>query len=284
MKELDIDYSYYPVNTSFGAQLEPQPHSAVLLLHYFGWCNPARKSLRDTEEHNIHIIEDYSHALLSNFDFLSSDSSHAFFSVRKLGPAPLGGWCSHTVGMNHPSNQLELLAWRSLAARLLKTEYLAQSNKSMDLKIEKFYLSAFEAIEDLLNSTPLDAPIPEFVLEIIAGIDWQKAAIIRRQNWLFLDTLLSRSVEGIMTELPDSVVPLGYVVRLDEKHRDRIRTALAGERVFCPVHWELPKEIDRHLFPEAYSLSRTLLTLPIDQRYDASDMERIAGMLKKELG
>jgi len=50
---------------------------------------------------------------------------------------------------------------------------------------------------------------------------------------------------------------------------------MATERVFCARHWaDLPSPGAD--FPAEHDLSRRLLTLPCDHRYDAADMARVA--------
>jgi hypothetical protein len=281
-----LDFSFYPVEASLTARPDPPRDSAVVLLHYFGWLNPASAVLRSQGAASFHLVEDFSHALLSEWGNVEErrEGLHLFFSARKLGPAPLGGWCTAEAEPGKPSTEMELAAWRSLAARLLKRDYLASPDAAVDPKVEDLYLSAFEAVESFLNARPDEAALPAFVLDLVAGLDWQDIAERRRSNWMTVHDLLAGTVEPLAPDLPSDTVPLGYVVRLDEEKRDNVRRALADRRIFCPVHWPLPKEVDRRRFPEARRLSRTLLTLPIDQRYGEAEMEIVANELRRALG
>jgi len=204
-----------------------------------------------------------------------------FFSPRKFGPAPLGGWCNIHAELDEPSSEVEALTWRSLAARLARGAYLAEPDAPVDPVVEAFYLEAFRAVETFLNTHPTSAAVPQIALDIIEGLDWDNIGTRRRANWQCLNDLLSRHVEALMPALPADVVPLGYVVRL--RDRNRVRTALAAKRIFCPVHWPLPVEVSARRFPDAASLAETCLTLPIDQRYGPDDMVRMADTLKAEL-
>ncbi|HUT25698.1 MAG TPA: hypothetical protein VM492_15265 [Sumerlaeia bacterium] len=288
VQALGFDLSFFPVDASLRAWPDPPPGAAVVLIHYFGWLNPAVAALRSQAESSLYLVEDFSHAFLSDWGELrapaADEGRFLFFSARKLGPAPLGGWCTAEAEPGQPSTEMELAAWRSLAARLLKREYLAFPDLEVDPKVEELYLSAFEAVESFLNAHPDEAALPAFVLDFIAGLNWQEIAERRRSNWTTLHGLLAGTVEPLAADLPAGAVPLGYVVRLDEKRRDDVRRALADRRIFCPVHWPLPKEVDRRRFPEARRLSRTLLTLPVDQRYGEAEMEIVASALKQTLG
>ena len=40
--------------------------------------------------------------------------------------------------------------------------------------------------------------------------------------------------------------------------------------------WPLPREIDERRFPDEHRLAAEILGLPIDQRYEPADMERLS--------
>lgn len=91
--------------------------------------------------------------------------------------------------------------------------------------------------------------------------------------------LIENKVEPLIDYLQDGTVTLGYANRL--KNRDVVIDKLAAHRIFAPVHWLLPDEVDRNKFPESAKLADSLLTLPIDQRYGPDEMNYIADILKR---
>lgn len=281
VKELGFKYSFYPVNTSLIAQPEPKRDTVVLIIHYFGWINPATYMLRSEQIDGFYLIEDASQAALSGWTAANSPSRFVVLSPRKFGPLPLGGWCNIITKTEEPSHRIEGLVWRSIAARLARSTYLTQSHLPVDPIIEEFYLAAFRDVETYLNNHHTDSGIPQIILDVMAGLDWVEIGYRRRSNWQCLHKLLSNIVDPLATELPPDVVPLGYVIRLDE--RDKVRTALAAKRIFCTIHWPLPAEITSYRFPDAVKLSETSLTLPIDQRYGPEDMVYMAKALKEVL-
>lgn len=281
VKALGFRYSFYPVNTSLMAQPEPKRGTAVLVIHYFGWINPATSMLRSAQIDGIYLIEDASQAALSDWSASNSPSRFVVLSPRKFAPLPFGGWCNIITEAEEPTHEMEGLVWRSIAARLARNMYLTQPHLPVDPIIEELYLAAFRAVETYLDNHPTDSGIPQIILDIMAGLDWAEIGNRRRSNWQCLHELLNNLFEPLMTELPPDVAPLGYVIRLDE--RDKVRKALAAKRIFCPIHWPLPAEITRRRFPDAVSLSETSLTLPIDQRYGPEDMVYMAKALKEAL-
>lgn len=278
IKALGFEYSFYPVERDLRASPDPPSGAAVLLIHYFGWLNPATFMLRAEAGRSFHLIEDASQALLSDWDAPPTLKRLVLISPRKFGPAPLGGWCNVLSETEKPSVEIESLVWRSLVGRLARAAYLAERHASIDLAIENFYLAAFRAVEMYLDRYPTSAAVPKIALKTIAGLDWEYVARQRRANWLTLNELLPKHISPLMGKLPANVVPLGYVVCLP--NRDDVRRQLASQRIFCPIHWALPNEVNRRRFLNATALSNSCLTLPIDQRYGPDDMVRIAKALK----
>jgi hypothetical protein len=237
--------------------------------------------LREEAGRSFYLIEDASQALLSDWAAPPQVSRFLFFSPRKFAPVPLGGWCSVRTQVRDPSHEVQAMAWRSLAARLCRGAYLAEPEAPVDQAVESFYLAAFASVDRYLDEHPIDAPIPQVALDLIGAVDWRHAAERRRGNWQQLHDMLGGHIETLNRDLPSNVVPLGYVVRL--RDRDEVRARLAGQRIFCPVHWPLPDAVDPQRFPEAAQLSDTTLTLPIDQRYGPDDMARLAEAVKSAL-
>jgi hypothetical protein len=282
VKASGLAYSFYPVGQDMMAQPDPLPGAAVVLLHYFGWLNPATEKLRDRAGSDYFLIEDMSHCLLSNWGSLSETRSQLFFSARKWGPIPLGGWSNAVSEMEPASAAIESLAQRSIAARRLRGDYLTRPNDSPESTTETEYLNAFRAVEEVLDETLSCSALPSDVMEIIEKLDWDAVARRRRANFQTLAGLLDGHAELVTPSLNDDVVPLGLVVQLDD--RDRVRAQLAEQRMYCPVHWFLPKEVDARHFPVAHRLANTCLTLPIDQRYDAQDLSRLGNALLSARG
>ena len=284
VKAQGMEHSFYPVDGELAAAPEPPSGSAVILVHYFGWPNPAGAELRASSARgDVVLLEDLSHAALGQWTESIPHGALRFLSARKLGPAPLGGWCSMEAEPEEPTMATAAMMWRSLAARLIKADYLRHGGAPVEQDMERLYLGAFQAVEAYLDSDPGALGAPAQLTGLLEGIDWDAAARRRRDNWVHLHEALAGKVEPLMSHLPDDVVPLGYLIRLAPGRRDEVRRALAARRVFCPVHWPLPGEVDAARFPEAHQLSRTLLTIPMDQRYDPRDMEHLADLVASEV-
>jgi len=278
---LDLEYSFYPVTPDLEALPDPPHNSAVLLIHYFGFINNAAAALRKNSGKNYQLIEDGSHVLLNEIFFHESEKQYYFFSTRKHGPTALGGWCNLDLDLDDPEKDIEVYTWKSLAAKILKGMYLSKKDGEIDLATENFYLELFRESEELLDSEIHPTKPPQIIVNIINNIHWDDVSRKRRTNWQTLHELIGDKVESFSDHLPNEVVPLGYVIRL--KNRDPVKEKLAGHRIYAPIHWPMPEEVDIKKFPDSKMMTDSLLTLPIDQRYGPDDMIYIADALKDAL-
>jgi hypothetical protein len=278
VRALGFKFSFYPVDLSLTAQPDPPAGSTVLVIHYFGWINPIIKSLREQSNPKFYLIEDAVQALLSDWSAAGDVYRYVILSPRKFGPAIMGGWANVTGELqDEKPRDVGPIIWRSLAARLARGAYLRETEASVDPKVEEFYMKGLQEVEAFLDQHPTCTELPQFALDQLAGLDWREMASRRRANWRQMHEMLSGRVEVLMRELPERVVPLGFVVCLAK--RDEVRARLAAQRIFCPVHWPLPALVERASFPAAAALSDTCLTLPIDQRYTEGDISRVAEAL-----
>ena len=270
--ECELDYAYYPVSETLTAMPQPEKNSAVVLLHYFGWLNPATEQLRREAGESFVLIEDMTQSVFSSWKLHHGHKSLVFLSFRKVGPVPLGGWFNINASLIPMTPVYEMLFWKSIAARLYKNLYLNSEGES-DLKTEKTYLDMFQDIENIFDLSAEPYALGEDSMKFIQGINWRNAAEIRKENWSYLHKNLKGSVVPFNQELSKGVVPLGYVIK--SKDRDNFRARLMASGIFCPINWPLPKDINIEKFPISHSLSNSLLTIPIDQRYNEEDMDLI---------
>ena len=121
--------------------------------------------------------------------------------------------------------------------------------------------------------------MPDLTLDILEhGMALSEIRRRRRKNH---QTLSSRV--PIIPETAESECPLGFVIVLsDENVREKVRNALISEGVYSPIHWTLGSSVPVH-FAENHKMSRTILTIPCDQRYDQTTMEQVGEILSRAL-
>jgi hypothetical protein len=278
VKECGLAYEYYPVDENLAAQPDPQKGSAVLLIHYFGWLNPSTKLLREEARDSFTLIEDMTQSVFSPWNLENGTQSNLFFSLRKFGPVPLGGWYNQVEDLPDTGMEFKALLWKSIAARLIKYNCRNFEAKSTD-QAEQTYLELFESVENSFDSPCTPYNLDDEARQLIHAVDWENASASRRQNWKNLDILINNTLQPFHESLDGGVVPLGYVVRCTD--REKLRRSLIEARIFCPVHWKLPDDVDARFFPISKNLSNSLLTIPIDQRYGSDDMEYIQDVTKR---
>lgn len=107
------------------------------------------------------------------------------------------------------------------------------------------------------------------------AIDYENARAIRERNWLVLDEALGKSNPLKL------VLPRGpFMYPFYSERTEGVREAMAKMKVYIPTLWpnvllDSPKET------YAYKLANNILPLPIDQRYNERDMDRITEVLQK---
>lgn len=114
---------------------------------------------------------------------------------------------------------------------------------------------------------------------IMASIDYDKVKRIRRENFLYLHSVLS-STNELNLCLKDDEVPMvyPYLINTDGLREKLIRNKIFVARYWPNVlDWTTPKD-------DEYYLTQHLLPLPIDQRYNKEEMKMIIEIIKGKKG
>ncbi len=214
------------------------------------------------------VIRDCSQSLF--FDPSKSSADFTLFSPRKFLGVPDGGILHIKQG-----TELELPVlkeppfesyFRLLGGSIMRREFDLHTGNRIWHQI----LSDGENLNKPGNFRMSD--VSQMLL--MKAFDYAYIQSQRRTNY----AILLKRLEGIalFPDLLDNVVPLGFPVAL--KRRDLIQHELFKQEIYPPIHWYINGLVPEG-FTESHELSETILTLPCDQRYQASDMERIAELL-----
>jgi hypothetical protein len=261
-------YPDRPGLSSWPAPPTPAAEDIIVVIHYFGAVNRAACAWLDSwPRREWGLLEDCVQAPYSEGAGVRAD--YAIASLRKWWPAPDGAVvCSR----------------RPLAAPILlppDEHYISQRVSAKLLngnrECEATYLKWIEESEQLLaHAEPRQVSWISRCL--LASADLQVAAAVRRDNWsMLLQGLRGHDrVRPVFGALAAGEVPLGFPVLVSAGLRDSLRDFLMDRRVFCPIHWKLT---DAHSTADR-AMSDQMLTIPLDQRYDAGDMQ----MLVRHIG
>jgi dTDP-4-amino-4,6-dideoxygalactose transaminase len=238
----------------------------VLVIHYFGFPNTTFPA-DAVRAQGAKIIEDASQALFLGQVF--SESICSVYSPRKFMGVPDGGILVSNIALETETLQLEAppRSWWKLA--------LAVSQMRHEEDLTGRPSPWFPAFQEYEAGFPLGlyrcSDLSRMLVE--DGIDYGEMYSKRRDNYL---ALLGRLEQfALFPQLPPGVVPLGFPVRVKPGLRDGVLERLYSKRIYPPVHWRI-EGIAPAEYLDGHALSRTILTLICDQRYDQSDMHRQA--------
>ncbi len=243
----------------------PGDRDLVLIVHYFGLVNRAALAwLAGHAERRWLVLEDCVQAPYSAGAGEAGD--YAIISLRKWWPTPDGAalYSRQTLAAVDLANADEAFVSRRLAAQLLRAAGGSDAT----------FLGWIRDAEALLGSSP--PRHCSWIAEgLLGGGDLGAARARRRDNWFALERgVAAHAIMGLAplfaTLAPDEV-PLAYPIRITGGRRDDLRSWLAGKGIYCPIHWSLPESASA----AAQHLAAEILSLPIDQRYGAGDMDAI---------
>ena len=287
LRRAGIPFDFYPVGGDLRPRLdelersvELQSPAAVLVVDYFGFPpSPEDTSRLGALREACLVVEDCVQGSLVELPDAAGGAigDAVFTSFRKYLPVPDGGLLTGATPRPLPPAAASLR--ERLLGQLLRGAWV--SGQAEGPQVEAVFLGLLEAGEASLDEDlPLEAT-SRLSERLIAGLDLAEVASARRANFVALSEALegSEAVKPILRELPAGVSPLTLPVRIGRGRRDALRAELVRRRIFCPVHWPLPPEIDAARFPEEHRLSSEMLGLPLDQRYEPADMHRLADEL-----
>ena len=242
----------------------------VVLIDYFGF--PFDSSLaEDIKEHGGWVLEDASQALLSSNERKLSD--FVLFSPRKFLGVPDGGILRNYTSIDLSEIQLKHppSGWwlRTLNATILRRDFDLYGGERSWFK--------------LFQETEADSPVGPYAMSMLSktllehSFDYSSIIQKRIENYQILDDHLNKF--ALFPKLPIGVVPLGYPIQLN--NRDHVRQILFDNNIYPPVHWPITDIVPKK-FVESHRLADTILTLVCDQRYNPTEMERIARIVLQE--
>lgn len=257
--------------------LEPADRDLVLAVNFFGVRSPDPWATWSREHADAVVVEDHSHDPFSTWA-RTSTAPYAVASLRKTIPVPDGGmvWSPRGRPLPPPGGRRD---WTpsalKLAAMVRKWDYLAGAPTSR----ERFRELQTLGESTLLASRDLEiTPWSKASLEDGVPVAWrrQRADNVRAFLTGTSDDPRFRPVWGDGGE-PADLVPFNAVLLFEEAaERDEVRRTLADARVFTAVHWPQLEEAS----PRVRDVSDRILTIPMDQRYDGTDVERVIAVVE----
>ncbi|MEM9489576.1 MAG: hypothetical protein AAGC55_10555 [Myxococcota bacterium] len=253
----------------------------ILVMNYFGLRTS--QALRLPERADITIIEDHTHDPCSPWA-LGSTADYCVASLRKLYPVPDGGvlWSPRGHSLPAPpalAPELCRASLDKLAGMILKGYYLdghpvpKERFRGLLARGETALYGAristiTELSRDLLTAFPLAA--------------WraQRLAHFRRICDRFPAIAGVRLLKPTDPEQPPFVA---LVVFDDPASRDRVHRQLIDQRIYASALWPLDNPVLAGIPTEHRALAGRLFTIPLDMRYNPTDIDLVAEILAQTL-
>lgn len=255
LHRLGLDVRRYPVGCQLEAELpaDAGKEDLLLLINYFGLT--AQAVQRATAAHRGPVVVDATAALYCP----PLPGIPTFYSPRKFGGLADGGIACAPFPIVLPEEQ----------------DMSAQRMQGLLLRAEAGLEAAAAAIQQAEDS--LDAPprrMSGLTRQLLGSIDWEGAARARLENYAVLHAALS-SLNRLDLPAEPVVAPFCYPL---VSGIPGLRDALVDAGVALPLFW--PEVIDATDASETENqLARTLLPLPLDQRYGEADMRRLLELI-----
>lgn len=282
--ERDFTVYTYPIKENLNIDVEDfvsvleRSGAQVILVHrYFGFdtLKNFEKIIEKYRKNGIIFIEDKTQCLYSKFHNLSTD--YIVGSLRKWAALPDGGYavCKTGVFKDKPLGYDKKLEEKKVEASLLKYKFLHEGSG-----VKKQFLDIYREAEDILDSEQGYFKISPVSEKIQCNLNIEELKRKRRKNYERLYNGLKEisSIRCLTPQLGVNDIPLYFALLTDKRHD--LQIALRDKCVYAPIVW--PKyEFMPEICKEAQMIYDLALCIPIDQRYDTDDMERIISCIRE---
>lgn len=283
-KEEKVKFVFYRVNENLKIDITDIENKithktrALLVIHYFGYPQHLEQIQQLCGRHSIYLIEDLAQSFLTRRggQFLGDAGDVSFNSFRKFLPVLDGSLLiinNKNIGFIPSWERSSLNHFIYICCRLFGMKF-----KSIYLETRLFpkvmFLRLFIIADEFLNKYRKPARISFISKSILGRLDFEETILKRRRNFQYLlDNWHVDMFQPLFVDLPDGVCPLGFPILVE--NRDHVRNELIRRRIYPPVHWNLPVEIDKEEFDIPWKISQSILTIPVDQRYELNDMDYV---------
>lgn len=236
----------------------------LLVMDYFGFSR-----IKPFEFDGI-VICDMTHSV---FSATLPGADYYFGSLRKWAGFYTGGFAYKKGG------KLEAPQVGDSEYSLLRREAMLAKKAYIEGKTDsKAFLDVFAKANSFLTGQITFGAAPEDIQKA-KNFDIELIQSKRKENaQRLIDELGEISVFSVIKK---DDCPLFVPIKVKQDDRDRLKSRLISEKIYCPVHW--PESRHHSLTDKTRKLYQTELSLICDQRYSIDDIERMASLIKKEL-
>jgi hypothetical protein len=252
LKKLNIDFVFYSINENLelAEDLILSKNEFLLYTNYFGlkdkYCSKLSRKFKSK------LILDYSQSFYAPPQKLSS----VFYSPRKFFGLPDGGIVNIEA---EPKIKLDRDSSCRRMSHLLKR---------LDLGVEEGY-EDFKKNDASLSNQPIKK-MSHLTEELLKNIDYKKAKEKRLKNFNYLHKKFCKK-NKLKIDLKSITCPMCYPYYSEDLN---LRQKLIKNKIFVATYWSNVFDWCQKGEIE-YKLAQKIIPLPIDQRYDIEDMDKI---------
>ena len=257
MEKLNIQYEFYHIGKDYKItdEIELSEGAALLYTNYWGMQDDYCALLADKYKHKL--ILDYTQAFYSK----PIEGIDTFYSCRKFFGVPDGGYLYTDAKASFSIEQDE--SYKRMGSLV----------KRIDLSPEDGY-DDFHRVGAEFSNMPMRR-MSRLTRRMMQGIDYRKAAQRRISNY----NMLRKHLGG--RQLRDGEVPMIYPY-VSEQGQE-LRKKLIDQKAFVAKYWPNVDEWSGENATEAW-MANHILPLPVDQRYEEEDMEKLIHLIDSKLG
>jgi hypothetical protein len=253
-EQLNIPVEYYYINEQLMPyNIQPKENEALYWANYFGIA--PKSTINQINKLYKFLFIDNAHAFFSP----PINNAYNIYSCRKFFGVPDG---AYLIGNHVKYQELAKNISYNRSAFLFKCLDLGTNAAYEDYKENEEYLNT--NMYAMSNSTK----------RILESVNYQDIIKIRNENFKTLHEQLGKLNTLIISDVPNAPVCYPLLIETD------IRSYLVEQSVYVSTWW-------KHISETAptntydYILAKYLVPLPIDQRYDKSDMLYISDLIYK---
>ncbi len=269
----------------FRLALEHDP--GLIFIHpYYGadTCAGLRRQLAGLRRSGVLVMEDVTQSYY--LEEAGKDADFVVGSLRKWYAVPDGGFVASDIPLAEDVLETgEEYARERLVPLVQKWEYLKEKERRTGgaltagwLPRKAEYLKRNRNLENALDCYQGVRRISRISAEILSRVDEEGARRRREENYHALYQHIC-GMKRLWAILPEKETHAPLYLPVYVKERDSLQRFLAGYGIYAPVLWPVGEENKDFLQGDGTYIFEHMLALPIDQRYDAGDMEQLAEVL-----
>lgn len=262
IKRLRIPYNYYHINQCFeiAEDIKLGDNEYIIVNNYYGIKDSYISSLYNA--YGEHMIVDCAQAFFAPV----KSEIKAFYSSRKYVGVADGGIAY--IGNEQP-----------IDTSFYEEEPTVSHSDHLFIRKEKGAEAGFacyQADEEALDNQPIRR-MSSVTKETLLRIDYERIKAKRLSNWAILEDALAGTNKIQLPAASEFECPMVYPYAVI--NGQELRKRLIENKVFVAKYW--PNVILCEGFEFEVGLANNVMALPIDQRCDEEDMERIVSILKQ---